>query len=87
MQHIYADHTFQMACDQFDLIADYASPLPFAVLAEQARGSLDHLRGRLCPDGGAAGLPDGGLLRRQAGDLRAARRHRRARELLLTGVR
>ena len=23
MQHIYADHTFQMACDQFDLIADY----------------------------------------------------------------
>jgi len=25
MQHIYADHTFQMACDQFDLIADYLS--------------------------------------------------------------
>jgi glutamate dehydrogenase (NAD(P)+) len=23
MQHIYTDHTFQMACDQFDLIADY----------------------------------------------------------------
>jgi glutamate dehydrogenase (NAD(P)+) len=23
MPHIYADHTFQMACDQFDLIADY----------------------------------------------------------------
>ena len=23
MQHIYADHTFQMACDQFDLIANY----------------------------------------------------------------
>ena len=23
MQHIYSDHTFQMACDQFDLIADY----------------------------------------------------------------